>query len=373
MPGPIAINTARPEDLLPLPGVGEKLAGEIVRHRKEHGLFTGPGDLARVRGIGARRADALAPWLDFSRPRNWPSVLTGVALVPVAALALAHPMAARLVEVLSDPETGALQAATAITWGAMTVMGLFAMAFPAAVAARDVSRDHARASRFARWADVSVVLLLAALVTGVVGLFVEMSLLGPGTLRHFVSRPQTWTMVATSAYLLLFMLPPLLAGRRPAWARTHLAARAYDAALVLGAPVVAAAVTFSRDWMPAWAMVPYALLALEMLRRGVRILRTRRSEFDPGVYLFAPPSASGPTPAEAVAWLTSVQPDPAFHRALARGLADLYGGRVARYLRGSIVVSAALWILSVAVESVLEMGFQESLKALLCSAGIWCG
>ena len=51
-PAPININTASPEELETLPGIGPALAERIVAHREEHGLFRSIDDLMKVSGIG---------------------------------------------------------------------------------------------------------------------------------------------------------------------------------------------------------------------------------------------------------------------------------------------------------------------------------
>jgi competence protein ComEA len=48
----ININTATPEDLEVLPGIGEVLAAAIVSYREEHGPFTTVDALIDVSGIG---------------------------------------------------------------------------------------------------------------------------------------------------------------------------------------------------------------------------------------------------------------------------------------------------------------------------------
>ena len=44
----IKINTATPEEVQTLHGVGAKVAQRIVEHREEHGYFRGPEDLQHV-------------------------------------------------------------------------------------------------------------------------------------------------------------------------------------------------------------------------------------------------------------------------------------------------------------------------------------
>ena len=52
---PVDVNTADAETLAQaLTGIGAKTAAAIVAHRKEHGRFTVPEDLLKVKGIGPK-------------------------------------------------------------------------------------------------------------------------------------------------------------------------------------------------------------------------------------------------------------------------------------------------------------------------------
>ena len=50
--GLIDINTAGPETLTELPGIGETRAAAIIAYREEHGPFRYPEELLNVKGIG---------------------------------------------------------------------------------------------------------------------------------------------------------------------------------------------------------------------------------------------------------------------------------------------------------------------------------
>lgn len=56
------INTATQEELMTLPGIGEKRAADIVDDRTRNGPFRFPEDITRINGIGE---DTLAGLLDY--------------------------------------------------------------------------------------------------------------------------------------------------------------------------------------------------------------------------------------------------------------------------------------------------------------------
>lgn len=58
---PLDINSARIEELMELPGIGETLAQRIVEYRKSHGGFRSVDELRKVRGIGEKRMAQLRP------------------------------------------------------------------------------------------------------------------------------------------------------------------------------------------------------------------------------------------------------------------------------------------------------------------------
>jgi competence ComEA-like helix-hairpin-helix protein len=51
----ININTARPQQLQMLPGIGDSLAERIVEYRLANGPFKAPKDLQNVKGLTAKR------------------------------------------------------------------------------------------------------------------------------------------------------------------------------------------------------------------------------------------------------------------------------------------------------------------------------
>lgn len=53
------INTAPVEELAKLPGIGPKIAEEIVKFRTEHGNFKNIKDIVKVKGVGEKKFEAI--------------------------------------------------------------------------------------------------------------------------------------------------------------------------------------------------------------------------------------------------------------------------------------------------------------------------
>lgn len=64
---PLPINQADHYTLTTLPGIGPKLAENIIQYRQEQGPFTGPQDLLKVQGIGPKRSQRILPLLCFAQ------------------------------------------------------------------------------------------------------------------------------------------------------------------------------------------------------------------------------------------------------------------------------------------------------------------
>lgn len=61
--GKIDINQAGAGELTRLPGVGDKLAGEIINARKRRGAFKKMSDLLEVKGIGKKKLAKMADYI----------------------------------------------------------------------------------------------------------------------------------------------------------------------------------------------------------------------------------------------------------------------------------------------------------------------
>ncbi len=69
--GVININTATVEQLMMLPGIGEKSAQAIISYRQAHGAFKSVEELARVKGIGMKKVARLKPNLSLQGPNTY--------------------------------------------------------------------------------------------------------------------------------------------------------------------------------------------------------------------------------------------------------------------------------------------------------------
>ena len=68
--GVVNVNTATPEQLDLLPGVGPKLAGAIIAYRDQNGGFESPSELTEVRGIGERALARMRPFVTVDGETN---------------------------------------------------------------------------------------------------------------------------------------------------------------------------------------------------------------------------------------------------------------------------------------------------------------
>ena len=59
----VDVNSARWQEFANLPGIGEKLAKEIVADREKNGQFEDAQQLTRVRGVGEMKLAAMRPFL----------------------------------------------------------------------------------------------------------------------------------------------------------------------------------------------------------------------------------------------------------------------------------------------------------------------
>ncbi len=64
--GTINVNTATPDQLELLPGVGPERARAIVEWRSEHGAFKSVDDLLQVAGIGQKALERMRPHVSVS-------------------------------------------------------------------------------------------------------------------------------------------------------------------------------------------------------------------------------------------------------------------------------------------------------------------
>ncbi len=59
----VNINTATAEELMDLPGVGEKLAERMIAYREKHGQFHEVEELLEVDGIGESKLADMKEWI----------------------------------------------------------------------------------------------------------------------------------------------------------------------------------------------------------------------------------------------------------------------------------------------------------------------
>ena len=67
---PIDLNAANVKELEELPGIGKVTAQKIVDLRQKSGRFKRVEDLLAVRGISAKKLDAMRPYIKVSAPSS---------------------------------------------------------------------------------------------------------------------------------------------------------------------------------------------------------------------------------------------------------------------------------------------------------------
>ncbi|MCF7935241.1 MAG: ComEA family DNA-binding protein [Synergistales bacterium] len=65
--GLVPVNTAGQKALETLPGIGPVTAAALIEEREQNGPFAAPEDLLRVRGIGPKKMESIAPLVSFGR------------------------------------------------------------------------------------------------------------------------------------------------------------------------------------------------------------------------------------------------------------------------------------------------------------------
>ena len=59
----VNINTATKEELMKIPGIGPKMAEQIIKHREVYGEFKRIEDIMNVKGIGQKKFEKMKNYL----------------------------------------------------------------------------------------------------------------------------------------------------------------------------------------------------------------------------------------------------------------------------------------------------------------------
>jgi competence protein ComEA len=63
--GKINLNSATKEELMTIPGIGEKTAQDIINHRKRIGKFKSVNELADVKNLKVEHVEELKKWIEL--------------------------------------------------------------------------------------------------------------------------------------------------------------------------------------------------------------------------------------------------------------------------------------------------------------------
>jgi competence protein ComEA len=70
--GSVDVNTATREQLVSLPGIGEEIAGRIMKYRDENGPFESVEGLLEVKGIGPKKLERMRRFIVVRSPSSLP-------------------------------------------------------------------------------------------------------------------------------------------------------------------------------------------------------------------------------------------------------------------------------------------------------------
>jgi competence protein ComEA len=62
---PLNINNASQKELEKIPGIGEKIAQQIVEYRRQYGEFKSLNDLKKIKGIGEKKGKSIKAYITF--------------------------------------------------------------------------------------------------------------------------------------------------------------------------------------------------------------------------------------------------------------------------------------------------------------------
>ncbi|MFH1201708.1 MAG: helix-hairpin-helix domain-containing protein [Candidatus Omnitrophota bacterium] len=66
-PQKVNLNTANPENLVKIPGIGPELASRIIEYRQTQGLFSSIEELRNVKGIGAKKFEMMKEFITLGK------------------------------------------------------------------------------------------------------------------------------------------------------------------------------------------------------------------------------------------------------------------------------------------------------------------
>lgn len=69
--GVVNVNKASKEELMMLPGIGEKTAGNIIAYRQANGQFSSIDNLTRVKGFNRKKLDKIRQSLILDGPTTY--------------------------------------------------------------------------------------------------------------------------------------------------------------------------------------------------------------------------------------------------------------------------------------------------------------
>lgn len=370
----VKINSASPEEVAMLHGIGERRAKLIVAYKKANGFFTSPDDLARVKGITLNLAISLAPHIDWEQPiepeepnkKDWISafywsiicLIISLSILQIALIIFTSSNLNNYTE--SDPETK-LKVAISIC-GIATLFCFLIFAITRTSVA--IISSKARTRRVSRFGLIWLALSLG---------FGFLIILGAIVYYQFYS-PYGWTEIKGSqsrvifvgglvcfAFLLLFVVPQLIAWRRPDLITKRWLSGIFDFGIMAFGLLLILGFRSNILNIPLWLLILISItggivviISFISIRRGETFFCASLDFIDPRII-----AKHNTTIDDWRMWINSHLPDPEEQKALKKALDIIYQTSPTQTLLQFLVLSIGGWLVLTALDAIVQLYVQQ--------------
>lgn len=370
----VKINSASPEEVAKLHGIGERRAKLIVAFKKANGFFTSPDDLAKVKGITLNLAISLAPHIDWEQPiepeepnkKDWMSafywsIICLIISLSILQIALIIFTSSNLT---SDTETDSetrLKIAISICGIATLFCFLIFSITRTSVA---LISSKARTRRVSRFGLVGLALSLGfgfLIILGTIVYYQFYSPYGWAEIQGSQSRVIFVGGVVCFAFLLLFAIPQLIAWRRPDLITQRWLSGIFDFGIMIFGLLLILGFRANILAIPLWLLILISItgvivviISFVSIRRGETFFSASLDFIDPRTI-----AKHKTTTDDWRMWINSHLPDPEEQKALKKALDIIYQTSPTQTMLQVLVLSIGGWLVLTALDAIVQLYVQQ--------------